>query len=226
MLASTLSVAAQSAIKNNELRETPQINVDESTSLISIDNIPRPPLPFAQPQVGPLIKRALDADIDHRTTAFTPIESENTDFEFPDVAENERWIRVNLAEQSLTAYLGEQPLRSFLISSGLPHYPTVTGEFRIRMKVSEQVMSGGTPGTSSYYNLPNVRWVMYFFEDYALHGSYWHNNFGNPMSHGCVNMTNADAKWLFDWSGPVWDGETVWYRPTKDNPGTRVIVHN
>lgn len=180
--------------------------------MASINDMFLPPLPFAQSQVGPLIKRALDSDMDRRTTAFTLVLTENTEFEFPDVAEDERWIRVDLAEQTtLTAYT-KQPLRSFLISSVC--HPTVTGEFRIRMKVSEQVMSGGTPGTSSYYSLPNVRWVMYFFEDCALHGSYWHNNFGNPMSHGCVNMTNnmttADAKWLFDWSDPVWDGETVW----------------
>jgi lipoprotein-anchoring transpeptidase ErfK/SrfK len=76
----------------------------------------------------------------------------------------------------------------------------------------------------NYYNLPNVQWVQYFYADYGFHGTYWHNNFGNPMSHGCVNMTNADAKWLFDWAGPEWDGKTTWFAPTQDNPGTLVVV--
>ena len=83
-------------------------------------------------------------------------------------------------------------------------------------------MYGGTG--SMYYNLPGVKWVQYFFEDYGFHGTYWHSNFGQPMSHGCVNMTDSDAKWLFDWAGPVWDGETVWYGSSAENPGTLVIV--
>jgi hypothetical protein len=66
--------------------------------------------------------------------------------------------------------------------------------------------------------------VQYFYEDYGFHGTYWHNNFGHPMSHGCVNMTNADAKWLFDWAGPEWDGKTTWYKSSKENPGTLVII--
>ncbi|MCB0080230.1 MAG: L,D-transpeptidase, partial [Caldilineaceae bacterium] len=106
-----------------------------------------------------------------------------------------------------------------VVSTGLPSYPTVTGEFRIRMKVSEQTMSG-----EGYY-LPGVKWVQYFYEDYGFHGTYWHEDFGVPKSHGCVNMTNADARWLFDWAGPVWDQETVWFRPTAENPGTLVLVH-
>ena len=75
-----------------------------------------------------------------------------------------------------------------------------------------------------YYNLPNVKWVQYFYADYAFHGTYWHNDFGRPKSHGCINMTNADAKWLFDWAGPKWDGKTTWYNASKANPGTLVIV--
>ena len=138
---------------------------------------------------------------------------------FPNVGPTERWIRVDLGEQQVIAYEGLTPVRAFIASTGLLRTQTVTGEFRVRMKVSNQVMSGDD------FRLPNVQWVMYFHSEYALHGSYWHENFGNPMSHGCVNMTNADAKWLFDFAGPVWDGETVWYRSTEENPGTRVVVH-
>lgn len=180
----------------------------------------KPPLPFNGPQIGPLIKRAPMDDIERRTTAFIPGSLDNlTPVDMPD---DEKWIRVDLSEQIVVAYQDGQPIRAFVISSGLPGTPTVQGEFYIRTKVKEQTMYGGQG--AYYYNLPGVKWVQYFYEDYSFHGTYWHSNFGHPMSHGCINMTNADAKWLFDWAGPVWDGETVWYRSTEENPGTLVIV--
>ena len=82
--------------------------------------------------------------------------------------------------------------RSARISSGLPDTPTVKGDFRIRSKVRSQRMRGED------YDLDNVEWVMYFFAGYALHGTWWHHNFGTPMSRGCVNMTNGDAKWFYE----------------------------
>lgn len=181
-----------------------------------------PPLPFVAPQVGPLIKNSYSDDIDKRTTAFIPHSLDNlTPIKMPQT--KDKWIRVDLSEQTVVAYQGKKAIRAFIISSGLPGTPTVTGEFHIRTKVTSQTMTGGTG--SMYYNLPGVKWVQYFYQDYGFHGTYWHNNFGRPMSHGCINMTDADAKWLFDWAGPVWDGESSWYRSTDDNPGTRVIVH-
>ena len=211
----------------------------------------RPPLPGFQPQVGPRqmtyrpidpVERSLtgvtgyghgtspighgravlaDADeMDARSTEFElSLVTVPEPFIFPDIGVGERWIRVDLGNQQVIAYEGIEPVRAFVVSTGLPNYPTVTGEFRIRMKVSEQTMSG-----EDYY-LPGVKWVQYFYEDYGFHGTYWHEDFGIPKSHGCVNMTNADAKWLFDWAGPVWDQETVWFRPTAENPGTLVLVH-
>ena len=159
-------------------------------------------------------------DMDRRSTEIhTSLVHVPEDYVFPNVGPNERWIRVDLGEQQVIAYEGLTPVRAFIVSTGLLGTQTVTGEFRVRMKVSNQVMSGVG------YSLPNVQWVMYFHSEYALHGSYWHENFGNPMSHGCVNMTNADSKWLFDFAGPVWDGVTVWHRSTEENPGTRVVVH-
>jgi lipoprotein-anchoring transpeptidase ErfK/SrfK len=129
---------------------------------------------------------------------------------------DEKWIEVDLSEQKVIAFEGASPIRIFSISSGLPGTPTVTGTFRIRAKVRSQTMSG--PG----YSLPNVEWVQYFFSDYAFHGAYWHNNFGNPMSHGCINMTNEDAKWLFDWTGPEWNGISWMHVPAGE--GTLVVV--
>ncbi len=184
-----------------------------------------PPLPFPGPQVGPIIEHGFEDDVDRRTTAFIPRDlSALTPLdEIPE--DVDRWIRVDLSEQLVIAYEGKQAIRGFVVSTGLPGTPTVTGTFSIRMKVRSQTMEGGDPALGTYYNLPNVEWVQYFYSDYGFHGTYWHNNFGNPMSHGCINMTNADAKWLFDWASPTWDGRTVWHSSTASDPGTLVIVH-
>lgn len=183
----------------------------------------KPPLPFTEPQVGPVIKRTLLDDIENRTTAFLPTSEMLSRLSPIDYPDETRWIRVDLSEQVTIAYENGRPIRGFIISSGLPRTPTVLGEYRIRTKVRAQTMSGGTG--AGYYSLPNVQWVQYFYSDYSFHGTYWHSDFGQPKSHGCINMTNADAKWLFDWAGPTWDAKTTWFRSSTDNPGTLVIVH-
>ena len=109
-------------------------------------------------------------------------------------ASGERWIDVNLTQQVLVAYEGNTPVRRTAVSTGLPGTPTVTGQYHIYVKYTAQLMVG--PG----YYLPDVPWVMYFYEGYGLHGTYWHNNFGHPMSHGCVNLPTPEAKWLYDWA--------------------------
>ena len=114
--------------------------------------------------------------------------------QFPTEGNGERWIDVNLSEQRLYAYEGDIVVNSFLVSTGLPATPTVTGRYQIWVKVRIQDMSG--PG----YYLKDVPYVMYFYKDYGLHGTYWHNNFGRPMSRGCVNLTIDDAKWLYNWA--------------------------
>jgi lipoprotein-anchoring transpeptidase ErfK/SrfK len=85
-------------------------------------------------------------------------------------------------------------------------------------------MQGGSRAAGDYYNLPNVQWVQYFYRDYSFHGAYWHNNFGVPMSHGCINMTNNDAKWLFDWAAPT-VSYRGWHFMDGASPGTLVVVH-
>ena len=105
-----------------------------------------------------------------------------------------RWIDVNLSQQQVYAYEGDTLVNTFIVSTGLPDTPTVTGEYRIYTKVPLQDMSG-----PSYY-LRDVPWVMFFYEDYGFHGTYWHNNFGTPMSRGCVNLSMDDAAWLYDWA--------------------------
>jgi len=114
-----------------------------------------------------------------------------------------KWIEVNVTTQTLNAYEGNRLVLSTKVSTGLPRTPTVLGRFRIYTKLRSQTMSG--PG----YYLPNVPYVMYFYKGYALHGTYWHNNFGRPMSHGCVNLRTSDAEWLYRWA-PL---------------GTLVVVH-
>ncbi len=106
----------------------------------------------------------------------------------------QRWIDVNLSAQTLTAYQGDTPVFSASISGGLPGTPTVVGRFAIYTKLTSTRMTG--PG----YDLPNVPYTMYFYRGYAIHGTYWHNNFGYPMSHGCVNMRTQDAAWVFNWA--------------------------
>jgi len=103
-----------------------------------------------------------------------------------------RQIVVDLSDSRTYAFEDGVLVRDVLVSTGLPATPTVQGEFTIWHRVRSQTMSG--PG----YSLPNVEWVQYFYQGYALHGTYWHNNFGQPMSHGCVNMTNADAEWFYN----------------------------
>ncbi len=112
----------------------------------------------------------------------------------PPVGNGVRWIEVNLTEQRVYAWEGDVLMNSFLVSTGTWATPTVTGTFSIWNKTRIQAMSG--PG----YYLPDVPFVMYFYKDYGFHGTYWHNNFGTPMSHGCVNLTIPDAEWLYNWA--------------------------
>jgi lipoprotein-anchoring transpeptidase ErfK/SrfK len=92
------------------------------------------------------------------------------------------------------AYRGTELVNSFLVSTGTWDHPTVTGQYRIYVKYEYTDMSG--PG----YYLTNVPYTMYFYDGYGLHGTYWHNNFGAPMSHGCVNLRTEDAQWLFEFA--------------------------
>lgn len=105
-----------------------------------------------------------------------------------------RWIDVDLTNQMVYAYEGDVVVNSFVVSTGTWRTPTVTGQYNIYVKYRSAKMSG--PG----YYLPNVPYIMYFYKGYGLHGTYWHNNFGTPMSHGCVNLRTPDAEWLFNWA--------------------------
>lgn len=105
-----------------------------------------------------------------------------------------KYIKIVLREQRVYAYENGVLVHTTLGSTGLPGTPTVQGDFKIYLKYTSQLMTG--PG----YYLPGVPWVMYFYESYGLHGTYWHHNWGHPMSHGCVNLPTDEALWYYNWA--------------------------
>jgi len=115
-------------------------------------------------------------------------------------------IEVDLSKQKLYGYENGQKIFEFLISSGTWNR-TPTGTFKIWAKVKSQKMSGGSKELGTYFYLPNVPYIMFFYNDqtpkqmgYGIHGTYWHNQFGKPMSHGCINMKTEEAKLLYEWA--------------------------
>ncbi len=132
---------------------------------------------------------------------------------------DEKWIEVILSEQRVVAWEGAKAVMSFSASTGLSGTPTRVGQFRIYQKYLSTRMTGPD------YNLPDVPHTMYYDGGYALHGAYWHNNFGQPMSRGCVNLSLENAEQLFTWAGPVIPQGSHQVTATKNNPGTLVVVH-
>ena len=119
------------------------------------------------------------------------------------VPDGKRWIEVDISNQTLTAWQGDAPVLKTQVSTGKPGYETVTGTFYINNKLRYAHMIGPD------YNTPDVPWTMYYYQGFAVHGAYWHNNFGRPVSHGCVNMRVNESKLLFEWA----------------SVGTQVVVH-
>ncbi len=125
---------------------------------------------------------------------------------FPDPVQPEgipadRWISINLYEQTLMVYESGEMVFATLVSSGLNGWWTRPGDFQIYKKLESDFMGGAFEADrSDYYYLEDVPWILYFDESRALHGAYWHNGFGYPRSHGCVNLSLPDAHWLFNWA--------------------------
>jgi lipoprotein-anchoring transpeptidase ErfK/SrfK len=148
-----------------------------------------------------------------------------------DLAPGEKWIDVNVKTQMLVAYEGDRPVYVTAVSTGKENredkekdHHTPTGTFRIREKHIAATMDGDV-ASDGPYSIEDVPWIMYFSGSYALHGAFWHNNFGRMQSHGCVNLAPKDAREIFGWTEPKmpegWHG--VWSTPEKQ--GTRVVVH-
>jgi lipoprotein-anchoring transpeptidase ErfK/SrfK len=156
------------------------------------------------------------------------------------VPPEDKLIIVSISEQTLTAYEGSEVVMHTKISSGIPSRrvagkiptDTPTGDnFHVSSKMPSKHMGNGvlhaekidSNGVPQYeYEIPGVPWTSFFepLTGVAFHGTYWHSNFGTPMSHGCVNMRTDEAKWIFRWTTPVWE-PGVW---EQRGYGTRVIV--
>ena len=134
--------------------------------------------------------------------------SEPTEGDLPTGVSGELWIDINLSAEYLTVWDGSIVLAETYVSTGREGFETPTGTFYVNAKVEIQTMEGLLGG--EYYNVPDVPYVMYFTDvGHAIHGTYWHDNFGTPMSHGCINLPMGFAEWLYGMAGE----------------GTRVEIH-
>lgn len=140
-------------------------------------------------------------------------------------------IEIDLSQQRLYAFEGDRKVYDFLISSG-KWGRTPTGTFSIWIKLRYTRMTGGKKELNTYYDLPNVPYTMFFanaeiptWRGFGIHGTYWHNNFGHPMSHGCINMKTEEVAQLYYWADPVLPEGKQSIRVTADNPGTPVIIY-
>jgi len=116
-----------------------------------------------------------------------------------EIGEDEYWVEIDLFEQTFAAYEGDRMVYAGLISSGLNQWPTRDGLFQVWDRQTKAKMSGAE-GKVDYYYIEDVPHTMFFDQDIALHGAFWHDRFGYKHSHGCVNMPPRAAEWVFNWS--------------------------
>jgi len=173
----------------------PQVNPPANESVVQPSNTAVVPTVESLPEITEAPGVAL-AEIVADTPTSEYVAPTVAPYVSPQVAsyDGEHWIDVDLSQQRVYAYSGDTAVNSFVVSTGTWQTPTVTGKYRVWIKLRFSDMSG--PG----YYLPDVPYVMYFYKGYGLHGTYWHNNFGTPMSHGCVNLSIPDAEWLYNFS--------------------------
>jgi len=168
--------------------------------------------------------------------AFRPIPNEELAPISPEVAWEDKRIDVNLATQTLSAYEYDKIIFQTNISSGIPagrtsprelSTKTPDGEFHIQEKMpSKHMGNGNLLADADGYELPGVPWTLFFTEaGHAFHGTYWHENYGTPMSHGCVNMRTSEAKWLFRWALPPHTVEALSTKYYFRGYGTTVTIH-
>jgi hypothetical protein len=121
-----------------------------------------------------------------------------------EVGEGDKWIEVDIFEQTIAAYEGSRMVYASLISSGRSATATPAGLYRLWYKVREGKMSnpGAEDGSAAWYYIEDVPWTLYFHEAYSIHAAFWHDAFGFTRSHGCVNLSPQDAEWFFNWADP------------------------
>ncbi|HDD24988.1 MAG TPA: murein L,D-transpeptidase [Chloroflexi bacterium] len=136
---------------------------------------------------------------------------------------SDKWIEINLETQSLSCIEGETTVFSTGISSGAAGTPTPRGEHRVLYKRHTRRMIGGSG--DGYYDLPGIAFPVYFTHSaVAIHGTYWHNDFCRPHSHGCVNVSNQAAQWIFRWVEPVIEYTEYERKSSDETSGTRIVV--
>ncbi|MFP3854922.1 MAG: L,D-transpeptidase [Anaerolineales bacterium] len=135
----------------------------------------------------------------------------------PEGVEGDRWISIDLHEQTVSAYENGELVYATIASTGLRGWWTQPGTFQVYAKLETDTMSGAFEADrSDYYYLQDVPWVLYYDQARAIHGAYWHNGYGYPRSHGCVNLSLTDSHWFFNWAE-----EGTWvhvYDPTGETP--------
>lgn len=158
--------------------------------------------------LGPVLARKYGVTMAPSAQGNLPIYSEDL-FIGPIGNGGEHWIEVSLSGQYMWAWEGDVAVWEGYVSTGRATFETPTGTFFINNKLESQTMEGVIGGEE--YRVPDVPWVMYFTDQgHAIHGTYWHNNFGTPMSHGCINLPMDVAAWIYTWAGY----------------GARVVIHN
>jgi hypothetical protein len=209
-----LPVCANSITCINSL----EAEVDNNSEAIFLgNNIPVPQIDLETEQLALNIPKVLGTE---------PFALNTPEILGDESGTGEKHIYVDLSKQTLYAYEGSDLFFQTLISSG-KWGRTPTGDFKIWIKIRAQKMSGGSGST--YYYLPNVPYIMFFYNSevsqsrgFSLHGTYWHNNFGYEMSHGCVNMKIIDAKVIYDWASPTTTSNST--RATTSDPGTVISI--
>lgn len=173
------------------------LNYDEYFTPLVFNNKNAPALQTTAPELAPNQTAVTE-------TQPVPAEPAPVVFRTDAPADGKRWIEVDIGDQSLTAWQGDVPVFQTKVSTGKPGYRTLPGTFHVYHKYEQTRMTGAD------YDTPDVPWTMYYFRGFAIHGAYWHNNFGTPVSHGCVNLRVPEAKALFEWA----------------DVGTEVVVHD
>jgi lipoprotein-anchoring transpeptidase ErfK/SrfK len=149
---------------------------------------------------------------------------------YPSVADgNRKWIDVSINDQTLVAYEGTKAVYVTLVSTGIAGLAdpekapaTVRGTFMVHAKHVTATMDGDEDVADSF-SLRDVPFVQYFHKGYALHGAYWHDEFGKVRSHGCINLAPVDAAWLFEWTDPP--VPAGWHAALNSERGTAINIH-
>lgn len=149
-----------------------------------------------------------------------------------EVDPRDKWLEIDLMKQIIIAWERDRPVWAHRVATGLPGYGTPDGRHYIHDKRLSERMVGGSAASEEfgdYYNLAGVAFVCYFNEDWvATHGTFWHNDFGQPHSHGCVNLPNYAARFVWRWTTPYVTADNIdqfYVRPQNRFDGTRVEVH-